>query len=225
MWGGLLSGLTLQFQIKRSHKALQLALTCVPRADGNVRRGAALLGLPSVQGEEVGVGLTEGWAIQHRTSSGWGTRGRGSWLWSGGWAGGSCSSSRGHHSPWAGGRAHSHIQQPCPSAPARDREPWGHAGAVFTVVLLLTGKYPYEGTHRDASRLLASLPGGLGWEAQGSHRGTRWPSNSGSTCQAEPLGRLSVPHSPSPSPLVHPRLAQGSGLAGRPRQGQVGGEI
>ncbi|XP_004417056.1 PREDICTED: uncharacterized protein LOC101379505 [Odobenus rosmarus divergens] len=37
-------------------------------ADGNVRRGAALLGLSSVQGEKVGVGLTEGWAIQHRTS-------------------------------------------------------------------------------------------------------------------------------------------------------------
>ncbi|XP_004414955.1 PREDICTED: uncharacterized protein LOC101375245 [Odobenus rosmarus divergens] len=101
---------------------------------------------------------------------------------------------------------------------------WCRLSPVFTVVLLLTCKYPCEVTHRDASRLLASLPGGLGWKAQGSHRGTRWPSHSGSTRQAEPLGRQPVSQSHSPSPLAHPRLAQGSGLAGRLRQGQVGGE-
>lgn len=37
---------------------------------------------------------------------------------------------------------------------------------VFTVVLLLTCKYPYEVTRSDPSRLFASPPRGLGWEAR-----------------------------------------------------------
>ncbi|XP_034509116.1 uncharacterized protein LOC109488738, partial [Ailuropoda melanoleuca] len=50
VWGGLL------FQIKRFHKALEMRLTCLPSAGRNGRWGAALLGLPSVQGEEDGCG-------------------------------------------------------------------------------------------------------------------------------------------------------------------------
>ena len=50
VWGGLL------FQIKRFHKALEMRLTCLPSTGRNGRWGAALLGLPSVQGEEDGCG-------------------------------------------------------------------------------------------------------------------------------------------------------------------------
>lgn len=126
-----------------------------------------------------------------------------------------------------GGHAHTHPAALSVSTCSGRRallSRWCRLCPIVTVVLLLTCKYLYEVTPRDASRLLASLPRGLGWEAQGSHRGTRWPSNSGSTRQAEPLGRPPVSQSPSPPTLTHPRLAQGSGLAGRPRQGQGGGE-
>lgn len=40
-----------------------------------------------------------------------GARGRGSWLQSGGWAGGSCPSSKGHHGPWASRRAVCQLEQ------------------------------------------------------------------------------------------------------------------
>lgn len=71
-------------------------------AEGGQKRqtGHCPDGAPVGAGAEAGCrGLAKGWIMQHRASSGGGMHGPGSWLQSGGWAGGSGSSSRGHQDP------------------------------------------------------------------------------------------------------------------------------